>query len=127
MSPRARDLRRRDGGWISLEFVGMSFFLFLMLMLAIQVAAATWTLAQADGAARAAARQATLSRGFGGQSAASAAVNPSLRSGLIATGSSTGDGQTWRVTLRVPKVLPRMPDWTITRSASMPSTEPGFG
>jgi hypothetical protein len=114
----------RDGGWLSLEFVGMSFFLFLVLMLVIQVAAATYTMAQANGAAHAAARAATLQHGAGGDAAATAAVSPSLRPGLLATGGSSGDGQTWQVTLRVPKVLPRMPDWTITRSASMPSTEP---
>jgi len=116
--------RSRDRGWLSLEFVGMSFLLFLVLMLVIQVAAATFTLAQANGAARSAAREASLSRGAGGASAARAAVSSSLRDGMVATGGSTGDGQSWQVTLRVPKVLPRMPDWTITRSAAMPSTEP---
>jgi hypothetical protein len=123
-----RRLRRRgDGGWLSLEFVGMSFFLFLVLMMAIQVCAATYTLAQANGAARAAAREATLTGGLGGQAAANNAVSDSLRPVVSAVGGSTGDGQRWSVTLRVPKVLPRMPDWTITRSASMPSTEPMGG
>ncbi len=52
--------RRRDGGWLSLELVGMSFFLFLAALMVAQVAAATYTIAQANGAARAAARAATL-------------------------------------------------------------------
>lgn len=102
----------------------MSFFILLVLMVLIQVAAATYTIAQANGAARAAARAATLNAGAGGDAAARDAVSGSLRDGLTATGASTGDGQTWKVTLRVPKVLPGWPDWTVTREASMPATEP---
>lgn len=125
MSRLARTRRPRgEGGWLSLEFVGMSFFVFLILMVLVQVTAATYTIAQANGAARAAARAATLHHGAGGDAAARDAVSASLRDGLVATGSSTGDGQQWSVTLRVPKVLPRMPDWTVTREASMPATEP---
>jgi hypothetical protein len=100
----------------------MSFFLFLTLMIVVQVAAATYTMAQANGAARAAARAATLHQGA--TQAARAAVSDSLREDLVAAGGATGDGQHWTVTLRVPKVLPRMPDWTVTREASMPATEP---
>jgi hypothetical protein len=110
-----------DGGWLSLEFVGMSFLFLFSLMLALQVASATYTMAQANGAARAAARAATL-RGSG-QSAANEAVNPSLRPVQVSGGSSGGQGQTWSVTLRVPQVVPLMPRWTVTRSASMPNTE----
>ncbi len=119
-------MRRRvrgEGGWLSLEFVGMSFFLFLTLMALVQVAAATFTIAQANGAARAAARAATLNHGAGGRAAAADAVSAALRDGLQAVGGSTGDGQHWSVTLRVPKVLPRLPDWTVTREATMPATE----
>jgi hypothetical protein len=116
--------RRRptgDGGWLSLEFVGLSFLFIFTLVLALQVASATYTMAQANGAARAAARAATLSGS--GAGAADAAVNPSLRP-VRAQGGRDGSGQTWTVTLRVPQVVPLMPRWTVTRSASMPSTEP---
>jgi hypothetical protein len=117
--------KRSEDGWLSLEFVGMSFLFLFSLMLALQVASATYTLAQANGAARAAARAATL-RGSG-QSAANAAVNPSLRPVRVSGGSAGGQGQTWSVTLRVPRVVPLMPSWTVTRSASMPSTEVNGG
>ncbi|KQX65965.1 hypothetical protein [Angustibacter sp. Root456] len=115
--------RRTDGGWLSLELVGTSFFLFLAALMVTQVAAATYTIAQANGAARAAARAATLTGGAGADAAARGAVSESLRDGLVATGGSTGDGQRWSVTLRVPHVLPRLPEWSVTRSASMPATE----
>lgn len=125
MTARQRWSRRRgDGGWLSLEFVGMTFFIALTLLVVIQVAAATFTMAQANGAARAAARHATLNRGTGAEAAANAAVSPSLRPVVRAVGGASGGGQTWQVTLRVPQILPRLPDWTVTRSASMPSTEP---
>lgn len=114
---------RGDGGWLSLELVGTSFFLFLVAMMVAQVAAATYTIAQANGAARAAARAATLTGGAGADAAARGAVSESLRDGLVATGGSTGDGERWSVTLQVPHVLPRLPAWTVTRSASMPATE----
>ncbi|GMA88157.1 hypothetical protein GCM10025868_34070 [Angustibacter aerolatus] len=53
--------------------MGMAFLLLLMVLFVIQVAAVTYTMAQANGAARAAARASTL--GQSGQSAARNAVS----------------------------------------------------
>ncbi|GAB3676902.1 TadE/TadG family type IV pilus assembly protein [Angustibacter aerolatus] len=110
---------RRDDGWMSLELVGMAFLLLLMVLFVIQVAAVTYTMAQANGAARAAARASTL--GQSGQSAARNAVSSSLHP--VATGARGH----WTVRLTVPRVVPRMPTMTIVRSATMPQTEPGIG
>lgn len=91
------------------------------LMLVLQGAAFSFTIAQANGAARAAARASSL--GQSGVQAARDAVNPSLRP-LVATGAPSTYVHRWQVTLTVPRVVPMMPLWTVTRSASMPATEP---
>ncbi len=114
----------RDGGWLSIEFVGMAFLLLLALMLALQVVSYTYSLSQVNGAARAAARAATLGRSA--EAAARDAVSPSLHP-VTTADPSDPDGQTWSVTVSVPLVIPRMPQWTITRTATMPSTEPYGG
>ncbi|GAB3591173.1 hypothetical protein GCM10027446_08220 [Angustibacter peucedani] len=124
---RLRQLRRvrqsGDGGWLSIEFVGMSFLFVFTVMLALQVVCFTYSIAQVNGAARAAARAATL--GQSASAAAEDAVSPSLHPVTTAVPGAP-NGQKWAVTVSVPKVIPRMPQWTITRTASMPSTEP-FG
>ncbi len=121
---RHRARRSRDGGWLSIEFVGMSFLFLFTLMLALQVVAYTYSIAQVNGAARAAARAATL--GQSAEAAASGAVSPSLRPVTTSVPGAAG-GQKWAVTVSVPRVIPAMPQWTITRTASMPSTEPVGG
>lgn len=100
------------------------FGLFLVtLLFVLQGAAFSYTIAQANGAARAAARASSL--GQSGVQAARDAVNPSLRP-VVASGSPSSYVHRWKVTLQVPQVVPMMPSWSVTRSAAMPATEP-FG
>lgn len=119
---RARRLRG-ERGWISIEFVGMFALFLVTLLFVLQGAAFSYTIAQANGAARAAARASSL--GESGVQAARNAVNPSLRP-VVASGGPSAYVHRWQVTLRVPQVVPMMPSWSVTRTAAMPATEP-FG
>jgi hypothetical protein len=94
------------------------FALILVSMyIVLQAMAAMFVLTEANGAARAAARAASLGRDP--YSAAQAAVSPSLRPVRV-----SGGGQTWRATIGVPVVVRWMPLADISRSATIPRTEP---
>ncbi len=112
----ARRHRRADGGWLSLELVGMFGLLLATVFAVLQVLAGAFALSEANTAARAAARAASL--GEDPYSAAASAVSPSLRPVTV-----SGSGETWSVSVPVPVVVGWLPLHAVTRSATMPDTE----
>lgn len=112
-----RKPRRPDHGWLSLELVGLFGLLLVTLFAVLQVLAGGFALTEANTAARAAARAASLDQDP--YSAAQSAVSPGLRPVQV-----SGAGETWTVRVPVPAVVGWLPLDSVSRSATMPDTEP---
>ena len=106
-----------DDGWLSLELVGMFGLVLVTLFAVLQGLAGGFALSEANTAARAAARAASMGRDP--YSAAQQAVSPSLRPVQV-----DGGGETWTVSVPVPEVVGWMHLGSVTRSATIPNTQP---
>jgi hypothetical protein len=114
---RSGDRGSADRGSVTLEFVGTVAYVLIGTLLVLQALAAGYALSQANTAARAAARAASLGNDPG--TAAEAAVAPALRPVSV-----SGFGETWSATVSVPTVVRWFPVGSITRSATIPRTDP---
>lgn len=110
---------RDTRGQASLELVGMLATMLIVALLVWQLLLAGWTVVSASNAARTGAR--VESRGGDGGKAAKAALSSPLRKHAKASVS----GETTRIRVRVPLVVPGLISAeavTITKQASMPRT-----
>ncbi|MFE3185600.1 hypothetical protein ACFXKR_32685 [Streptomyces violascens] len=121
-----RTHRERDRGQVALEYIGFVALLLLVGLAAIQLGVAAYAVNQAGTGARAAARAASLDdpKGLSPEAAVDAAVKgwvhaePPRRSG-------GGDEVTYTVTIKIPSVIPGIPDFgTATRTSTMPKLQP---
>lgn len=106
----------RERGSASLEAVALVPVLLLVALCVFQVGLAGWAAVSATGAARAAARAATLDQD------ARAAAEGALPGGLSVASLSeqaTPDGRSVRVTVRIPDLTP-LTLGTVTREADLP-------
>ncbi|CAN5172340.1 MAG: pilus assembly protein [Euzebyales bacterium] len=110
---------RRDGGALSVEFVGMLPIVAFAALVVWQLLLAGLVATTAENAARAGSREASLSTAANGQSTAIEALSPWLRDGADATVSGS---TAIEVTVPIPIVLPGVshPGWTVTRTAEFP-------
>ena len=118
MIARLRDER----GQASAELMGMLWWMFLVALVIWQLLLAAWAVDQAANAARTASRVA--GRGGDGEKAAKYALSSGLRPHMEAESS----GEQWRVTVRVPILIPGLSvkDVEVHRDAKLPATN-GIG
>ena len=116
MARRWRDER----GQASVELMGMLWWLFLCALVVWQIMLAAWAADQAGNAARTASRVA--GRGGDGDKAA----KNSLTAGLRPDAKIESHGETWRVTVRIPILIPGVgvdsDKFHASREATLPST-----
>lgn len=126
--------RRRaaaECGQASLEFVGTLFMWLVIVLVTLQILLAMFALAQANSAARNAARSEVISAGSGQAAGRNAVADPLKRSGVQSSCSTTGGSRgsvTCRVSITVPMLgLHWIPQWVpplvVTRQAVQPMTE----
>ncbi|MFD7161935.1 hypothetical protein [Streptomyces violascens] len=120
-----RTHRERDRGQVALEYIGFIALLLLVGLAAIQLGVAAYAVNQAGTGARAAARAASLDepKGLSPEAAVQAAVSgwlyPDPKGGIA------GDQATYTVTIKIPSVIPGIPDFgTATRTSTMPKLQP---
>lgn len=110
---------RDSEGQASLELVGLLSTMLIVALLVWQLLLAGWTVVSASNAARTGSR--VESRGGNGSDAAVAALSSPLREHARASVS----GETTRVRVRVPLVVPGLLSaeaLTVTKQAAMPRT-----
>ena len=112
---------RRDAGQASAELVGMLWWLLLAALVVWQLMLAAWATVSASNAARTGSR--VESRGAERRDAEEAAVS-ALSSPLRRHARARAEGETMRVRVRVPLILPGLTveDVTVTKSATFPRT-----
>ncbi|WP_053726302.1 hypothetical protein [Streptomyces sp. WM6378] len=127
---RIRTHRGRDRGQVALEYIGFVAILLLVGLAAIQLGVAAYAVNQAGTGARAAARAASLDDPRAGEpkldpvAAGTAAVSGWLKPDVTPAGSG-GDEATYTVTIKIPSVIPGIPDFgTATRTSTMPKLQP---
>ena len=110
-------LLRDERGQASVELVGMLWWLLLTALLVWQLMLAAWAVDQAANAARTASR--IEGRGGDAVKAARNALSGGLRDGMKVNLS----GETAKVSVRIPIVVPGLGDdrLRVTRSATLPS------
>ncbi|MFD7336608.1 hypothetical protein ACFV98_11460 [Streptomyces violascens] len=127
---RIRTHRERDRGQVALEYIGFVAILLLVGLAAIQLGVAAYAVNQAGTGARAAARAASLDDPRAGEpkpdpvAVGTAAISGWLDPRVTPAGSG-GDGVTYTVTIKIPSVVPGIPDFgTATRTSTMPKLRP---
>ncbi|GGU36252.1 pilus assembly protein [Streptomyces violascens] len=127
---RIRTHRERDRGQVALEYIGFVAILLFVGLAAIQLGVAAYAVNQAGTGARAAARAASLDDPRAGEpkpdpvAAGTAAVSGWLDPRVMRAGGG-GDGVTYTVTVKIPSVVPGIPDFgTATRTSTMPKLRP---
>ena len=119
---RPRRLTRgREAGQASAELVGMLWWLLLAALVVWQLLLAGWAAVSASNAARTGSR--VESRGAERREAEEAAVS-ALSSPLRRHAEARASGETMRVRVRVPVIVPgfSVGDLTVTKSATFPRT-----
>jgi hypothetical protein len=108
---------RDERGQASAELLGMLWWMLLCALVVWQILLAAWSVDQAANAARTASR--VEARGGDSAKAARYAVSKGLRQGL----KVKVDGETAKVSVRIPIVVPGLGDDRLraTRSATLPS------
>ena len=108
---------RDERGQASAELLGMLWWMLLCALVVWQILLAAWSVDQAANAARTASR--VEARGGDRAKAARYAVSKGLRQGL----KVKVDGETAKVSVRIPIVVPGLGDDRLraTRSATLPS------
>lgn len=119
--PRQQVRRGRDLGQASAELLGMLWWLLLAALLVWQLLLGAWAVVSASNAARTGSR--VYSRGLDERAAEKAAVN-SLSSPLRKHADPDADGETMRVRVRVPVIIPgvSVKGLTVTKSATFPGS-----
>jgi hypothetical protein len=112
---------RGEAGQASTELVGMLWWLLLAALVVWQLMLAAWTTVSASNAARTGSR--VESRGADRREAEEAAIS-ALSSPLRRHAGARVSGETVRVRVRVPLILPGLTvdDVAITKSATFPRT-----
>ncbi len=110
-------LLREERGQTSVELVGMLWWLLLTAFVVWQLMLAAWTVDQTANAARTASR--VEGRGGDAEKAARNALPSGLRDGMEVNIS----GETAKLSVRIPIVVPGLGDdrLRVTRSATLPS------
>ena len=111
--------RRREAGQASAELVGMLWWMLLAALVVWQLLLAAWTTVSASNAARTGSR--VESRGGQAEEAAVSALSSPLRRHAQARAT----GETVRVRVRIPVIVPGLSvdDLTVTKSATFPRTD----
>ena len=120
---RARGLSRPgEAGQASAELVGMLWWLLLAALVVWQLMLSAWATVSASNAARTGSR--VESRGAERSEAEEAAI-ASLSSPLRRHAEARGHGETMRVRVRVPVIVPGLSvdDLTVTKTATFPRTD----
>jgi hypothetical protein len=112
-----RRLLKDERGQTSVELVGMLWWLLLSALVVWQLMLAAWAVNQTADAARTASR--VEGRGGDGEKAARNALPSGLRGGM----QVKIDGETAKLSVRIPIVVPGLGDdrLRVTRSATLPS------
>jgi hypothetical protein len=119
---RPRLSGRREAGQASAELLGMLWWMLLAALVVWQLLLAAWTTVSASNAARTGSR--VESRGGGAREAEEAAVS-ALSSPLRRHAQARANGETVRVRVRIPVIVPGLSvdDLTVTKSATFPRTD----
>ncbi len=107
--------RRHPHGQATVELVALLPALVVLVLAAAQVVAAAHAWSLAGGAARAGARAAEVGAPFEAAARAVLPAGHAARARVVAT----GDGRRVRVALRVPRVLPFVPQATVAAEAPL--------
>lgn len=114
MSHQVASSYRREGGTASVELVAVVPFLLLAILVAAQIALAGGALWSAGVAARAGARAALVDRN------PTAAARQALPD-LMRDGAEVDDGEAVAVRVAIPRLLPAMPELTVSAKATLES------